>query len=168
MTGEGSNAVTVRLATESDGPLLLAWRNDPEVRGWSRSSAVIAPETHAEWLRRSLATADRHVLVVCAAGTGEPLGTARYDLLPSAAARRSRWEISIAVAPGQRGRGLGSATVDAADAWLFSAEPEAREIVAWIRPANLASQRLFERQGYRPAGCRQAEMDCYVRARPGA
>jgi RimJ/RimL family protein N-acetyltransferase len=159
--------LAVRLATQADAPMLLAWRNDPEVRGWSRSSDPIDPATHAQWLARSLASGERHLLVVQSAATAAPVATTRYDLLSTApGAGRSRWEVSIAVAPGMRGRGVGGATLEASDAWLFGAEPEATEIVAWVRSANGASRRLFERHGYRETTSTEDDMNCYVRSRP--
>lgn len=66
-----------RDATEADAGLLLAWRNDPRTRLASRTSDVIALEDHVRWLRGVLASPDRLLLVVEAAG--EPVGTVRFD-----------------------------------------------------------------------------------------
>ena len=163
-----SSPVRVRPATEDDAVLLHTWRNDPVVRSLSRSTDPIPLDGHAAWLRSSLADPDRHLLVVeTAAPEGTPVATTRYDLLPGTltdgAGSRARWEVSITVAPEMRGRGLGSATLQASDAWLAATEPGAREIEAWVRASNAGSRRLFERNGYRARESEDPEMDCFVR-----
>jgi len=164
-TAPAPGPLQVRAATEDDAALLLAWRNDPEVRGWSRSSDEIPREAHEAWLRTVLADPDRHLLVVVRPPGGEPVATTRYDLLDGGAESgdRSRWEVSITVAPGMRGQGLGSATLQASDAWLRRTEPALAEIVAHVRPANTGSRFLFERNGYRPAPSDEAGMDRLVK-----
>lgn len=155
--------VRVRPATPDDAALLHTWRNDPAVRSLSRSTDPISLDTHAAWLRSSLGAADRHLLVVETGGRGTPAATTRYDLLPDGAGPRERWEVSITVAPEMRGRGLGSAALEASDAWLAAREPPAAEIVAWVRRANTGSLRLFERNGYRAVPSDDPDLACLVR-----
>jgi RimJ/RimL family protein N-acetyltransferase len=143
--------------------LLHTWRNDPVVRSLSRSTAPIPLDMHATWLRSSLASSDRHLLVVETAGDATPTATVRYDLLPSEDASRERWEVSITVAPDLRGRGLGLAALSSSDAWLVAREPEASEIVAYVRRSHLGSLRLFGRNGYRPIASDDPELECLVR-----
>jgi RimJ/RimL family protein N-acetyltransferase len=163
--GSRDNAVLVRPAVGADSELLLAWRNDPEVRARSRSSEPIDRAAHGEWLRRSLITPTRHILVVQSVEDGRPIGTTRYDLLDESDLERPRahWEISIAIAPEVRGRGFGQATLAASDAWLVDAEPTVAEILAWVRPDNVGSRRLFERNGYRGTRSTQPGLECFVR-----
>lgn len=161
---------TVRRANAADAELLLAWRNDPVVRRWSRTSEVIDPDAHARWLHGTLADADRHLLVVqmCGDEGDLPVATARYDLLPSSAGPtdRARWEISISVAPEMRGRGVGGGTLRAADDWLAVTEPAAEEVVAEVLPGNEGSDRLFRRNGYVPTAAAAAQAARYVRRLP--
>ena len=166
MTQTDRPAVRVRRARQDDAALLLSWRNDPEVRGRSRSTDEIDPDAHAEWLRRTLASPDRHLLVVETDPDGTPVGTVRYDRLATSSTDpgRGRWEISISVAAAMRGRGVGSVTLQSADAWLMSTEADAREIVAHVRPDNTGSRQLFERNGYRAAPSAEPDMDCFVRS----
>jgi RimJ/RimL family protein N-acetyltransferase len=167
VTDSARPAVRVRRARQDDAALLLSWRNDPEVRGRSRSTDEIDPDAHAEWLRRTLASPDRHLLVVETDPDGTPVGTVRYDRLAASTTDpdRERWEISISVASAMRGRGAGSATVRSGDAWLLATEADAREIVAHVRPDNADSRRLFERNGYVAATSAEPDMDCFVRRR---
>jgi RimJ/RimL family protein N-acetyltransferase len=134
------------------------------VRAWSRSSEPIDSCSHADWLRRSLADPDRHVLIVARAADGLPVATTRYDVR-TADGSRARWEISIAVAPEMRGRGFGNATLQVSDSWLLATEPGAAEIVAWVRTANVGSRTLFERNGYRAADRAEDGLECFVRPR---
>ena len=160
MTAPEGPRLRVRPATEDDAQLLLDWRNDPEARSRSRSSDVIDLEGHLAWLRATLASPDRHLLVVETA-EGTPVATTRYDRL--APDGGDRWEVSISVAPGMRGRGLGGATLQASDAWLRGAEPAAGAVVAHVRPDNTSSRRLFLRSGYSPAPSDEPDMDRFVR-----
>ncbi|NEK85148.1 GNAT family N-acetyltransferase [Blastococcus saxobsidens] len=59
-----------------------------------------------------------------------------------------RWEVSVEVAPGSRGRGLGTALVAAAPASV----PDGAPLWAQVAPANTASLRAFLAAGYRPVG----------------
>ena len=166
MTAPEGPRLHVRPATEDDAQVLLDWRNDPEARSRSRSSDVIDLEGHLAWLRGTLASTDRHLLVVETA-EGTPVATTRYDRLArdhgDDGDGGDRWEVSISVAPGMRGRGLGGATLRASDEWLRGAEPEAGAVVAHVRPDNTSSRRLFLRSGYVPAPSDEPDMDRFVR-----
>ena len=162
MTGPATPRLHVRPATADDAQLLLDWRNDPEARSRSRSSEVIGLAGHLAWLGRTLASPDRHLLVV-ETEDGTPVATTRYDRLAPGADGGDRWEVSISVAPGLRGQGLGGATLHASDAWLRGTEPAAVAVVAHVRPDNTGSRRLFLRSGYVPAPSDEPEMDRFVR-----
>jgi len=129
-----------REATEADAGLLLGWRNDSRTRQSSRSTAVVALDEHLAWLRGVLADPGRLLLVV--EHEDEPAGTVRFD-------RRDGdgWEVSITLAPEQRGRGRSGAV-------LAEGERAARErlgvrvVLAAVHQDNAASAKLFERAGY--------------------
>ena len=79
-------------------------------------------------------------------------------------------EIGWAFAPGAWGNGYAT---EAAQAWLEHAFGtfDLDQVIAVIRPENLASHRVARRLGMRPAGRRRvygAEHDIYVLARPGS
>ncbi|MBW0105703.1 GNAT family N-acetyltransferase [Pseudonocardia sp. KRD-291] len=138
------NTVTARPATEADAGLLLAWRNDPETRRWSRTSEEVRPEEHRAWLRRSLDRTDRLLLVV-ADDTG-PVGTVRWDR------EDDDWEVSITVAPDRRGSGLAGPLLTAGEHALRERTGPGTPVIAVVHADNVASARLFARAGYRPAG----------------
>jgi RimJ/RimL family protein N-acetyltransferase len=130
-----------RDATESDAELLLGWRNDPRTRSASRSNGVIALADHLAWLGGVLASPDRLLLVVELGG--EPVGTVRFDRLAAV----DTWEVSITVAPGQRGQGLSGAILTEGER-ILTQRHRVRRIVAGIHRANAASAALFHRAGY--------------------
>jgi spore coat polysaccharide biosynthesis predicted glycosyltransferase SpsG/RimJ/RimL family protein N-acetyltransferase len=133
-----------RPATTADADLLLAWRNDPEVRAASRSKAVVSATDHEAWLSRTLSDAARTLLVV---GDPErPVGSVRFDERPRGA------EISVVVAPDRRGAGLGSRMIAEASELYLSSRPAVSRVLAEILDHNRASAAAFERAGYLPAG----------------
>jgi RimJ/RimL family protein N-acetyltransferase len=135
---------TVRVATAADGPLLLAWRNDPNARAASISTDEVSPETHAAWLASSLKDPGRCLLI--AELDDEPVGTVRFDALDVPVP--ATWLVSINLAPAARGRGLAASVLEAGWDWLEETAPVVA-VVAKIRVTNAASIRAFERAGYR-------------------
>ncbi len=134
--------VTVREATGSDAELLLAWRNDPETLAWSRGHQPVAEPVHRTWLARAVADPDRLLLV---AETDHPVGTARFDRVGADA-----WEVSVTVAPPDRGAGLGGRILSVAEGALH-ARHEPATILANVHEDNAASLALFGHAGYTDA-----------------
>jgi spore coat polysaccharide biosynthesis predicted glycosyltransferase SpsG/RimJ/RimL family protein N-acetyltransferase len=131
---EGTD-ISVRPAGIEDSATLLAWRNDPETRAWSRTTDPVTAEDHEAWLDRTLANPDRRLLI--AEQHLEPVGTIRFDR------DGDHWEVSITVAPRARGRKL-------AVPMLLAAEREIRGTIrACVHQDNKASLALFDRADYR-------------------
>ena len=126
----------VRPATEADGELLLAWRNDASTRQWSRTTAPVTPAEHRAWLTRALADPDRHLLV--AEHGHKPVGTVRFDREDDV------HEVSITLAPEARGRRLAVPILHAAERALGPVD-----IRAVVHRDNTASLALFRKAGYR-------------------
>lgn len=135
--------LTVRLARWADAPLLLGWRNDPATRSASRETGPVGDEEHRAWLTRTLA-ADDHRLLIVESG-GAPVATVRFDRL-----EQGVWEISVTVAPTQRGHGLAARAVGAGQQWLGRRVAGIDRIVAVHREGNEASRSLFASLGYVP------------------
>jgi spore coat polysaccharide biosynthesis predicted glycosyltransferase SpsG/GNAT superfamily N-acetyltransferase len=132
--------VTYRPATTDDAGRLLAWRNDPDTRAVSREQHEVKPEEHAAWLARTLTDA-RRTLLIAEADDG-PCATVRFDRSGAEA------EISITVAPEQRGRGLGSQVIKEATELYLHAHPEVGRAVAEVRNDNAPSTVAFARAGF--------------------
>jgi spore coat polysaccharide biosynthesis predicted glycosyltransferase SpsG/RimJ/RimL family protein N-acetyltransferase len=135
LPGGADNFVIVREATVADFGLLLAWRNDPETRAWSRTIDPVAPTDHADWLDRVLADPDRLLLI--AERGNHPVGTVRFDR------EGDHWEVSITVAPDARGQKLAVPMLLAAEGRLGGAD-----IRACVHKDNAASLALFRKAGY--------------------
>ena len=129
-----------RPASGHDSGVLLGWRNDPDVRAASHSQAEISAAEHETWLAGVLGDPERTLLVVEAAG--RPVGTVRFDRHPECAV------ISVTIAPGDRGQGLGSRVIAEASELYLSSRPDVVLLHAEIREGNRASVAAFERAGY--------------------
>ncbi|MCT2588304.1 bifunctional UDP-2,4-diacetamido-2,4,6-trideoxy-beta-L-altropyranose hydrolase/GNAT family N-acetyltransferase [Actinophytocola gossypii] len=135
--------LTVREATLADARTLLAWRNDPDTRAWSRGSQPVAAQVHESWLRRTIADPD-HLLLVVERDT-TPLGTVRFDRIEP-----GTWEVSIVVAPEHRGHGLAGRILMVGQGALHARVGPAT-LLATVHEANTPSMALFRRAGYHPA-----------------
>lgn len=131
------SAISLRPATAADARIVWEWRNDPASRAASRTTAAIAWEDHAAWFPEALTT--RRMLI--GEQDGAPVGLVRFD--PDGAG--GHW-VSINLAPQARGRGVGRRLLAAAVATV------AGPLHAEIRAGNLASERIFQACGFRPAG----------------
>lgn len=138
-----------RPASGDDSELLLGWRNDPEARRASRATDPVEPAGHERWLRSTLADPTRMLLVV--EGAGEPIGTVRFDSAGDTA------EISITVAPEERGRGTGRQAVREASELFLAAHPPTRAVTAEVREGNSASLSAFQAAGFAIRGPGAAE-----------
>ena len=129
-------------AQASDGGLLLDWRNDPETRRRSLSSTAVPAAEHEAWLTRVLADSGRELLLV---GHGaDPVGTVRFDSGPA-----GDREVSITLAPQQRGRGRAATVLACGEEYLAARLPGTCRLTARVKVDNAASGALFRRAGYR-------------------
>lgn len=123
----------IRSATNSDALDVLEWRNDPMTRAMSRSSHVVEERSHIEWFAKAV-TDPRHTLLIGEV-EGSKVGLVRFD-------HGDITEVSIFMNPAHRGRGYGLALL------LEALKFDRGEIVAEIRPENIASLRIFEQAGF--------------------
>lgn len=131
-----------RPAAAADAALLWTWANEPAVRAASFRSDPIPWESHLRWF--SARRADTGTRMLIAEQAGEPLGVVRFE------STHDGFTISVAVAAAARGRGWGARIIAGSTAEVAAATG-ARRINAFIKPANVASLRAFERAGYREA-----------------
>jgi UDP-2,4-diacetamido-2,4,6-trideoxy-beta-L-altropyranose hydrolase len=136
------SSVRLRLAEKSDEEWLLQLQRAPQTRRYAKNPAVPDAQEHADWMARTLAEADKFLLLVEAGD--ERAGSLRLDRLDS---KNAAFEISIAVCPSFHGRGIGSAALSLVrrlqPVGVFDAE---------ILPDNVASRALFARAGFRKVG----------------
>jgi L-amino acid N-acyltransferase YncA len=126
--------ISLRLAKMEDADDLLAWRNDPITRMNSRSTAEVSREDHQDWMERMIARPSDDCIVLVAEG----VGVVRFDQSEEC------YEVSITIAPSERGKGLGKDILDYACVLMDN-----RTLIAEIRAGNLASRRIFEQTGFK-------------------
>lgn len=130
--------LVLRRATDADSDYFLALRNDPTAVAMSASQERIEAAVHAAWFAWALTSPGLRCYVATAGGVA--VGTGRIDM------RRRPAEVSLVVAPEQRGRGYGSALVralidEAARLGLVALE-------AHVRLENAPSLAAFRRNGF--------------------
>ena len=134
----------LRRAEEEDEARLLIWRNTRSVREASFSQREISAEEHHRWFVRKLADSGCALLII--EDEERPVGQIRLDRLDPDLA-----EVSIALATGARGRGIGREA-------LRLAVPEASRLLdvanvkALVKRDNCASLRAFRAAGFRVIG----------------
>ena len=133
-------AVRLRLATASDESWILKLQQHPTTRSHFRETAAPTPAEHHHWMQQILADAKRWLLVVEVGG--QKTGIVRLDRLSNFDGK-VRYEVSIAIDPACRGRGIGSAALQQVRRLVPGAVLDAA-----ILPANQASTALFKAAGY--------------------
>ena len=141
-----ASEVVLRAATLDDEALLLEWRNDPAVVRMSLTGQPVAHAAHEDWLAVRLAGPNPRLWI--AEEAGEAVGQVRVDR------NHETGTVSIAVAAGHRGRGVGSRMLSALMIEL-EADHEVRSLLAMVHPDNTASLRVFTRAEFQNIGSRQ-------------
>jgi len=119
------------------------WVNDPDIRQWMTGDLPKKPEDINSWLYFATHDPRRYYFSIIANGKQIGLVSLRQDQEPSNTA-----EIGIAIGEKDyQGRGIGSLTVQAVDAYAKEAIG-LTSIRAMIKPTNEKSIRVFTKQGY--------------------
>ena len=134
-------AVALRPVQRADVPMILVWRNEPEVRAGMFDDRVIAAEEHSRfWSRRLEAGVPAYVIEV----DGEARGLVRLDLTAQDA------EVDIFIPMRWQGCGYGTAALKATAAMARALG--VRRLAARIKPDNVRSKRAFEKSGFNRTG----------------
>ena len=132
--------VRLRPANTADSDDVLAWRNDETARRYAMDPGVIDAARHAAWFAERMNDRDGALLI------GEddrgPVGVLRFDVRGDAA------RVSVYLAPGRHGEGLGPVLLHAGQRWLRAQRPAVRRIDADVLAGNRASQLAFAEAGY--------------------
>ena len=119
---------------------LLEWANDPVTRKNSFNTELIEKKTHSQWLKSKLEDPNT-IFLLFYLENNVPLGQVRIV--------KSEYvnEISVAVNPEKRGSGYGGKILTLAieyyyKRWCFD------PIVAYIKPSNNSSLKVFEAVGF--------------------
>jgi len=127
----------VRQAGKSDTEQFLAWRNDPVVVASSFAEGRIEMADHRRWYLQKLASADCGLYVV--EYDSGPVGQFRFDIDGSEAT------INYSMGKAFRGRGLATESMMRAIAFFHDDHAQVTSLVAFVKPDNVASCRVFEK-----------------------
>jgi UDP-2,4-diacetamido-2,4,6-trideoxy-beta-L-altropyranose hydrolase len=150
MAGEAAS-LHLRDAVSGDAELLLSWRNDPAVRAASLRQEPIGLDQHKAWLGRLLADPERQLLIAMSGGA--PVGTIRFDHAQGGVA-----SVSLTIAPGHQGRGLGGALLREGELWAIARKPSLRRFEATVLAGNARSRALFVKAGYAESSAQETRL----------
>ncbi len=136
------SAVTVRPVLNSEAHKIWEWRNSPDIRATAIDNHEISWDEHRLWFERRIADATSVMLV--GSERDKEVGFVRFDLDGSTAT------VSIFVAPGENGRGIGRELLRAGEQWCLVHHPQIDRFFANVRPENTASIALFVGTHYTP------------------
>lgn len=142
------NAVILEPATptEVDARQVMAWRNDPDALAASfHGDPKRWPDFFAEFKSTYFSLRDLPPLFACAGGTRIGYVRFRECADPLRQGRRGV-DISINIAPENRGRGWGIRTIEAAS--RFALMRGVGAIIAEIKRGHAASESAFRKAGY--------------------
>lgn len=135
----------LRSATDADCELYWEWANDSDARAASFRNKIISWEHHAQWFKSKLedSNAVLYAAINPAAtnGSSTPMGQVRFQM------EGDRAVLSISLGSAYRGQGWGQKILTLA-VEKFLRERETDFIDAFVKPANAASLRLFEKAGF--------------------
>ncbi len=136
----GRPELALRRAVSADAEILWEWANDPTTRAQSFQTAPIPLDGHVRWFEARLRDPACHFWVAESGGR-IPVGCVRFDADQDAAV------VSLNLAPGYRGRGIGRQLLQLACRQYFRTS-SAPVIRALIKSGNAASIRTFLSCGF--------------------
>ena len=132
--------VSLRPAVREDADALFEWRNAPENRRFALDPGPLSLVNHRKWVDTVLADPERVLLI--AQEADRPVGVLRYDVAGTSA------RVSIYLAPGNHGRGLGPRVLAAGGRWMREHRPKVASLTAEIKTDNIASTAAFRAAGF--------------------
>ncbi len=137
-------SLRLRPARPEDERLFLEWGKDPVTRAAITKSPDLTEDEHRAWLRQILEDPETLLLVV--EESWRPIGQVRLSRLEPELA-----EITIALAPGARGRGVGRRAVEIATTQAGD-KLGVQAVKALIKEDNEVALAVFRAAGYEDFG----------------
>jgi len=139
-----SDASTVRALTENDLPMILAWRNHPDVRGYMLTQHEISSEEHYNWFARAKEDKTQQQLIVMYGV--DPIGFVQFN--PVSEGGIADWGFYVRPgAPKGSGTKLGKAALDYAFKHLGL-----HKVCGQAIESNVASIAFHLKLGFREEG----------------
>lgn len=130
----------LRPPTYLDALRIWRWRNHPSTRKWMGDQERIGLIEHLRWFRKVRFPPTRTHLFM--ADNGRTVGMGRLDVADGGR-YPFVYEAGVLVAPGERGKGYGTAIIEAT-----TKAAGGERVRAKIRSDNAASVKAFKRAGY--------------------
>lgn len=140
--------IYLRESTTDDMDLLYKWANDPDVRKNSFNMDPIPYESHVSWFNRIME--DPTVLQYILMDDVIPVGQIRLNVDGGNA------EIGYSIGSEFRGKGYGHRILQLMAEKIAAECPQISTLVAKVKPDNIASNKLFESEGY------EMKYSCYT------
>ena len=151
-----SEDITYRYANLEDEFLLLAWRNNPNVRKYSRATDLIDQKIHTSWFNKRLVEIEKQPIFIFHLKQ-KAIGMVRLDCLNESLAL---FEISIIVDESFQNRGFATSMIS--QILVFAKKSLAvSEIRALIHIRNINSVRLFTNLNFRRISNTMEELEEY-------
>ena len=132
-----------RLAQDRDASLLLDWHNDSEIRATRLGTTAIEENQLLEWILNQI-NDDHQLNWIIENHEGRPVGQIHLD-----SSSENRTVIRISLTPSMRGKGIGTALIEAA-CRKRNQESGDTQFFAHIKPIDIASQTAFRKAGFKP------------------
>ena len=136
-----NNPLKLREATKNDVDLTFQWASDPNIRKYSFQQEAITQEMHYAWYNSKINDPD--CLYLLLEKDSEVIGSIRYDINTENEAI-----ISYLIDNNYHGHGYGNAILSLSLGVLTEKHPRLKQLIGFVVPENIASRKIFERQGY--------------------
>jgi RimJ/RimL family protein N-acetyltransferase len=136
-----NNPLKLREATINDVEMTFQWASDTNIRKYSFQQEAITPEMHYAWYNSKIN--DPYCLYLLLEIDSEVIGSIRYDIN-----KENEALISYLIYNNYHGHGYGNALLSLSLQTLTEKYPTLKQLIGFVLPENIASRKIFERQGY--------------------
>jgi RimJ/RimL family protein N-acetyltransferase len=127
--------IFLRPVNKGDIELLFEWANDSEVREMSVNSEGILWKDHLSWFNKKINDAGARIFILT---DGEQkFGQIRFDKSAEG------WLVDYSIGREFRKKGLGREIIR-----LGIEEMQSEKLIAFVKPKNISSINVFEKQGF--------------------
>lgn len=140
-----ASGIYLRLMTEADTDLIVAWRNKDAVRKNFIYQELFTREGHESWVRNKVQTGQVVQMIICDAATDRPLGSVYIRDIDR---EHNKAEYGIFIGEDDaRGRGVGTAAAKLMLRYCFEEEGLHRVYLRAFA-SNLQAVRSYEKAGF--------------------
>jgi RimJ/RimL family protein N-acetyltransferase len=136
-----NNPLKLREATKIDVDLTFQWASDKNIRKYSFQQKAITQEMHHAWFNSKINDPD--CLYLLLEKDKEVIGSIRYDIN-----KENEALISYLIDFKYHGHGYGNTILSLSWRVVKEKHPTLKQLVGFVLPENIASRKIFERQGY--------------------